>query len=189
MIFIKNIIIIGTPRSGKTTLTNKLLKKFNFTAIYADALRDVFIERLDCRTLDIVKKVQRVCPKLINQLFIQMQFDTKRSGIGIIIDDTDLEVEECDVMYGSDDNIIYCLGTSRITYREMKRALNKYDTVDDWSKYWKDNSLSSLCDFCINTSKENAAKCKKYSRIKYVDTSYNREDVLNKIVDEIGTLI
>lgn len=137
----------------------------------------------------MVKKVEKVCPQFINQLFMQMQLDTKKSETGIIVDDTGLELEECNTMYGSDDNIIYCLGTSRITYREMKRALKKYDTASDWSKYWKDNSISEFCDFLINTSKENSEKCKNFSRIKYVDTSYNREEVLNEIVDEIGSLI
>ena len=40
----KNIFIIGAARSGKTTLANKILKRFHYTLIDADAIREVIAE-------------------------------------------------------------------------------------------------------------------------------------------------
>ena len=36
----KNIIILGRPRSGKSTLANLLVEKYNYQVIRLDALRD-----------------------------------------------------------------------------------------------------------------------------------------------------
>ena len=40
----KNIIIFGEPRSGKSTLANMIIDKFNYQVIHVDAVRDTFKE-------------------------------------------------------------------------------------------------------------------------------------------------
>lgn len=39
----KNIIIFGEPRCGKSTLANMIADKFHYQVIRVDALRDTFI--------------------------------------------------------------------------------------------------------------------------------------------------
>lgn len=38
----KNIIIIGRPRAGKSTLANMIADKFNYQIIRTDAVRNTF---------------------------------------------------------------------------------------------------------------------------------------------------
>ena len=38
----KNVIIFGEPRSGKSTLANMIVDKFNYQVIHVDAIRDTF---------------------------------------------------------------------------------------------------------------------------------------------------
>ena len=53
-----------------------------------------------------------------------MQKDIKKDNIGIIIDDTRLDVERCNEIYGNNENnVIYCLGVSKITQKEMEKRI------------------------------------------------------------------
>ena len=42
MIKLKNIIIFGEPRSGKSTLANMIVDRFNYQVIHVDSIRDTF---------------------------------------------------------------------------------------------------------------------------------------------------
>ena len=118
-----------------------------------------------------------------------MQKDLRKAKIGIIIDDTDLDVEKCNEVYGKEENIIYCLGTSEITPKEMQRKIMEYDTEDDWSSHVPNMILTMLCENIVRESKENKRKCKEIDNIKYVETSQNREKVLNQIVRDLEDII
>ena len=94
-----------------------------------------------------------------------MQKDIKKDNIGIIIDDTRLDVEKCNEIYGNNENnIIYCLGVSKITPKEMEKRIIENDTEDDWSSYIPKTLRSMLCENTISESKENK---KMYEAKKY----------------------
>ena len=114
-----------------------------------------------------------------------MQKDLRKANIGIIIDDTDLDIENCNDVYGEEENIIYCLGTSEITPKEMQRKIMEYDTEDDWSSHVPNMIRTMLCENIVRKSKENKRKCEKFNNIKYIETSQNREKVLNQIVKDL----
>lgn len=186
---IRNIIIIGTPRSGKTTLTNKILSKYGYTLIDADAIREVIMEEegihdiATCakRNSEIEEKSQRIS----RELFQSMKKDLEKGNIGIILDDTRLSIEQCEEMYGQEDNLIYCLGTAKTTPNEMFRKIRENDTYYEWSHYFPDYMIMDLCENAIRESKENRVKCQTRENIKYWDTSQDREQVLQEIMKEI----
>ena len=119
-----------------------------------------------------------------------MQKDIKKDNIGIIIDDTRLDVEKCNEIYrNNENNIIYCLGVSKITPKEMEKRIIENDTEDDWSSYIPKTLRSMLCENTISESKENRKKCMRLKNIKYVDTSEDREDVLNQIINDLENIL
>ena len=127
--------------------------------------------------------------KIVKSLYSNMQKDLRKDHIGIIIDDTNLSIEECNEKYGNKHNIIYCLGTSEITPEEMEKRIIEYDTQDDWSMYISGIMRSMLCENIVNQSKKNKIKCEKFSNIKYIETSKKREKVLNQVVEDLEKLI
>lgn len=119
-----------------------------------------------------------------------MQRDIRKDDIGIIIDDTMLDIERCNEIYGNNkNNIIYCLGVSKITPKEMEKRIIENDTKDDWSSHIPNALRSILCQNIISESKQNRKKCMEIKNIKYIDTSENREDVLNKIVKDLENIL
>ena len=46
---------------------------------------------------------------IVKSLYSNMQKDLRKDHIGIIIDDTNLSIEECNEKYGNKHNIIYCM--------------------------------------------------------------------------------
>lgn len=135
------------------------------------------------------EKTKELSQKVVRLLYYCMQKDVRKANIGIIIDDTNLDVEKCNEIYGKEGNIIYCLGTSEITPKEMQRKIMEYDTEDDWSSYIPCVMKSMLCDYIVSESKENKRKCEEFNNIKYIETSQNREKVLNQIVKDLENII
>ena len=166
-----------------------ILKRFNYSIIEVDAIRVAILNLSQVNTWPLIEKCRTLSNNIAKHVFIDMTRVLSKDEVGIILDDSDLEVEECDKMYGNDSNIIFCLGTSRLTTREMKRNINSHDTRTDWSKYAKDSFKSELFSQYIKQSKENEMKCKNLKNIKYIDTSYNRKEVLNKVINELETLL
>ena len=147
-------------------------------------MRENAKDNLEEHIIDI-GEIKQISQTIVEQLFLNMQKDVKKDQIGIIIDDTDLDVKRCNKIYGNSNNIIYCLGISQTTPKELEEKIRKYDTKDDWSNYMSSRFISSLCENIINTSKENKEKCKNFKNIKYVDTSQNREEVLDQIIKDL----
>lgn len=157
-----------------------------------DALRDVALEFTEMKTelnIEKIEEIRKTIQEMVRSLFLSMQKDTQRDGIGIILDDSSLDVQKCNELYGSEDNIIYCLGTSKITPKEMEQKIREHDTIHDWSLYISSKFISSLCKNSVRDSKENRKKCMRLKNIKYVDTSHNREEVLDEIVEDLKNQI
>ena len=127
--------------------------------------------------------------KIVKSLYYNMQKDLIKDNIGIIIDDTNLSIEECSKKYGNNNNIIYCLGTSEISPEEMEKRIIEHDTEDDWSMYIPRIMRSMLCENIIRDSKKNKRKCENINNIKYIETSQNREEVLNQVVKDLEYII
>ena len=112
-----------------------------------------------------------------------MKRDIRKDDIGIII----LDIERCNEIYRNNkNNIIYCLGVSKITPKEMEKRMIENDTG---SSYMPNAFRRILCQNIIYESKENRKKCMEMKNIKYIETSENREDVLNKIVEDLENVL
>ena len=48
---------------------------------------------------------------------------------------------------------------------------------------------SMLCENIIRDSKKNKRKCENINNIKYIETSQNREEVLNQVVKDLEYII
>ncbi len=146
-----------------------------------ERINDADIEQ-QIKDVNIIAKLSKT---IIGLLFFNMQKDLRKEKIGIIIDDTDMEIEWCNDIYGDGDNLIYCLGTSKITPQELQKRTEAYSTIEDWNTYLPKQIMYTMCEKMIKKSKENKEKCKSFKNIKYIDTSENREEVLNQILEEI----
>lgn len=124
--------------------------------------------------------------KFIKKMFKSLSKDLQNEDTGIILEDFDLSLEECNELYGKDkNNLIYYLGMTDITPLEFLKQIRENESYSDWTYSFGNNRLLLYCESIIEASKHDKEECEKYSNIKFFDTSGNRKEKLLKIVEDI----
>lgn len=181
----KNVIIFGEPRSGKSTLANMIVDKFNYQVIHVDAIRDTF--KTIYPELNIAPDIAINNKKF--QLFIQeyLNRNTKkeeRNKYGYVVEGCETSVENCNRLFNTDENIIYYLAPADITPEEFFNNIRINDTENDWTFKLTDEELMQKVKSLITKGKTLKKECEKYN-INFVDTSHNRKEKLDTILRNI----
>lgn len=177
----KDIIILGRPRAGKSTLANKLIDKYGYQVIRLDALRDAFgkifpkLEIAPYTAIDNDKWYE----------FLKEYYENikkfSRYKYGYIIEGCDMHIKKCIELFGNDNILIYVLGQINISPEDMAKNIKKYDTQDDWTKEKEYTELVNYCSNSIKKAKQLKNECNEY-KIQFFDTSENRENVIENIL-------
>lgn len=181
----KNIIIFGEPRCGKSTLANMIVDKFHYQVIRVDALRDTF--KTIYPELNIAPNTAIKNEKF--QLFIQEYLrrnikKEERNKYGYVIEGCETSVYDCNRFFNNDDNIIYYLAPVNITPVDFFNNIRKFDSKKDWTYKLTDEELIKCTTSMIEKGKKIKEECKKYN-ISFVDTSHNRKEILESILADI----
>ena len=179
----KNIIIIGTPRCGKTTLANMIYDKIKCQIIHGDYQRIA----IDLAFPELNIKTNKNFSKCLEILVRKYHRDNKYK-YPVILESTDITLEDIDKYFDKDNSIIICLGTISIDYMKFASEIIKNDTKLDWTKDYSKKEIEEMCKEYIEISKKNLDESKKRN-IKFIDTSINRNNVLNNLLNEILSLI
>ncbi len=182
----KNIIIIGPSRVGKTTLSSILCEKYNLNYISGDSIRNAFINIYPVLGYTPKNTIERIefC-KFINWLIKENNVHLKRD-IYYVIDSADISLDNAIQIF--DDAIIIGVGCKDITIQDMIEKMKKNDTKLEWTYGYSDDDLYSVAKETITNSKELYKKCLN-SNVFYFDTSIDRyktyEEILKYIENEI----
>lgn len=177
----KNIILIGASRAGKSSFT-KLLKQEldNITIIKTDLLRLAFREAIikdNTLNTNLVKQN----PDYINYILSYYNFSNKYDTEYIkVIDTVDFEPKDSNLF---ENSIMICLGYPNITPKEVVSNWRKYDTDLDWTKRKTNEELIEIAENEIKKSKQLKDECQKHN-VKFVDTSFNRNEILKQLLKE-----
>lgn len=179
----KNIVIIGAPRCGKTTLSNLLYEKIKCQIIHGDCERtaiDLVFPELN------IKKNENFI-KYLEILLRKQQRDNKYQ-YPVIIESTDITPDNIDKYFNRDNNIIICLGVVSIDYREFAKTIIDNDTKLDWTYKYSLEQIEEYAKEYINISLKYQQECLKRN-IKFIDTSHNRQEILNNLCVDIINII
>ena len=188
----KDILIIGTERSGKTTLMNAILDRYGFyEPLRGDAAlaslshvmpKNTRVENDVCVvSLPIVSHEDSI-DYLVN-FYKEMKLDIARTKRKIIIDTFSLSVEEAVKYFGKTCDI-YCLGMPNETADDLEIAIRETETSKDWTFRLGHFTLHSLCEGIAWKSKEMRDECLKYGVI-FFDMSGNRDEKIEEAISEI----
>ncbi len=182
----KNIIILGPSRVGKSMLSSILCKKYNLSYISGDSIRNAFINiypSLGYTTKNTIERIE-FC-KFINWLINENNIHLKKD-IYYVIDSADISLDNAMKIFNN--SIIIGIGCKDITIQEMVEKMRKNDTKLEWTYGYSDDDLYSIANETITNSKELYKKCLN-SNILYFDTSIDRyktyEDIFNYIENEM----
>ncbi len=183
----KHIIIAGVPRSGKSTISQKISNNLRYQHISMDSIiagiESVFPEtgiHSDADT-DLLENIQYISSKMA--LFIRAMIDSgeyDECDYGMVIDIFQLLPQHYIQHIDSSVCEIYYFGTSEVTPEERYAILKKYDTPKDYTYYKSEEENKEDCASIVAISKNLKEQCRKYN-LPYYDTSYNREQIFKSI--------
>ena len=191
----KNILIIGAARCGKSTLAKKLNKKYGYSVISIDdivsglqAYPEINIHH-DGDTDITTKNLGPFLEKYLIELSEGSYF---YDGVKFVIEGTHIDFERLMPLLQSekykDKYEILGLTINNETAEDLYNNMKKYDTEDDWTYWVKDEDLIGDAKYIVEKNKIFNNKFNEYN-IKSYDTSFDREEVLDKIVNDLEKLI
>lgn len=204
MVSVKNIIIAGPSRAGKSTLARKINEELNFFVISVDKLVAVFqgaYPQLNIRlNWNREKTTENLAPFLGHYLGLFSSADGRGmlpyshgavTGNKFVLEggyfDFDkispilkmYEIEEL-----KDNFILIGLVQNNKTVDEFISDFKKYDTEDDWTYNFSDADLREISEDAISFSRSMSDHLVKYGFTIY-DTSKDRDRILDQVVKDI----
>ena len=201
----KNIIIAGVGRNGKTTLARKINEELNFFVINLDKLMTAFgraYPQLDIRIAwDYKKATANIAPFLGHYLGMLSSGHGFADDLNLrahavkgnrfVIEGGHFDFEKISSIlkiYGieklKDSFVLIGLAQNKKTADEYFNDLKKYDTEDDWTYSFNDDERRKFSEMSVAWNREMTDYLLKYEFTIY-DTSTEREQVFVKIIDDI----
>ncbi len=206
----KNIIIVGPSRAGKTTLAKRLHEKFNYFVISLDKLVATFqaaYPQLDIRlNWNRKKTTENIAPFIGHFLGLFSSGDGVAyelnlhahdvKGNAFVMEGGYFDFEKITSIlneYGpeelKDRFILIGLVQNKKTVADFVTDFKKYDTEDDWTYQFSEDELKEyVIQDAIPFNRAMAEKLKKYGFTIY-DTSTERERVFDEIIETIEKLL
>ena len=200
----KNIIIAGPSRAGKSTLARKLNEELNCFVISLDKLVATFqgaYPQLDIRlNWDREKTTDNLAPFLGHFLGMFASADGRGllpyshgavKGNRFVMEGGYFDFEQISTIlktYGmqdlKDNFLLIGLVQNKKTVDEFVSDFRKYDTEEDWTYNFNDDDLREVSEDVLSFSRSMTEHLVKYGFTIY-DTSTDRERVLDQIVEHI----
>ena len=186
----KNIAIFGSSRSGKSTLAKMISKKYsNYHIIIGDDIRWAFQEVLPNNNINSKGGIGMVedFPNFLSCLFYK-SIRRNKGEINYIVETCDITPKKAYQLFNKEDTLLLFLGTPRQTIDEHFNEIRKYQTEKDWTYDRSDEHILEHSKHWISKSIEYEKECKELN-IWFVDTSFDREEVLNHTLESIEEMI
>jgi len=198
----KNIIIAGYGRAGKTTLARKINEELNYFVINVDKLVATFhgaYPQLNIRfgvnpTDDIAPFLGHFLGIFSSSHGIAYELHLRAhavEGNRFVMEGVHFNFEKIVPilkMYGieelKDRFILIGLVKNKKTADEFFNDLRKYDTENDWTYHYDDAELREIAEEAVQSHRSMADYLVKHGFTIY-DTSTEREKIFKKIIEDI----
>lgn len=192
---LKNLLIVGSPRCGKTTLAQMLDDKYNCEIIRGDCLEStVHHAILEDRLYETLKNEDNIVNypistdeqlvQIYKRMYEQVKVDLRGKNKLVILDAHTHAFSLLEKEFDA-NTAIYCLAMPELTIEQFVNYLRLHDTPEDWSSKVSDTMLRKFCRAIISESKAIQEKVKDFPNVKFFDTSGNRKEKLEAIFKDI----
>lgn len=182
----KNIMILGICRTGKTTFSKMIQKEFkNYQIIEVDTIISALQKTVPEVPIGFIHDnlPENKLPEFLN-LYIQKNISKNGKSLGFIINADSIMPRDLVKFFDLSNMAVYYFVSRDLTPKQILENCRKYDCKEEWTTRRTDEKLLEHFKFYKDIEKEIIDECKKYN-IKCVDMSKNRSDVLTKLLDEV----
>lgn len=178
------IIIFGSARAGKSTLSYKITQILPYQTIHVDALRDTFYKIFPELGIGVNTAVtnQKFQDFLVSYLE-EMKLEAK-GKYGYILEGLELSLKTIEKYFLNDKNIIYGLDLEDISIDCFAEKMKQNDTKYDWTYHCDKEELKQIAKEYIELTPTFKKFCNK-KNIPFYNTASNREEIFNKIIQDI----
>lgn len=182
----KNVIIYGSSRSGKTELAKRIAKELNYNMVMVDSLVSAFQNSMPELQINHSnrdgKSINNIEPFLLAYLNSINKRDKKARDINYVIEGSYFNF---DTIVGLNGKFIVIVLLSELdSAKDYYDMLKKFDKPYDWTYNLSDEELLDYCQNLYSHNNYLLGECKKNHMI-YYDTSRNREFVFEQILKDI----
>ncbi len=184
----KNIIIVGPSRTGKTELSSYLAKELGYSILRVDNFLLGLMFGLPDSDFTYKYSEKELTTKMSS--FINVILGTCFLGQDLknnsyyIIEGVYLDLDEIYKSFSPDDFIVIGLTYGEMNRDEFLSKLRIHDTDFDWSSKDTDERLLEKIDSFLVRDQEFKEIYQKYN-IKSYNTMGNRKEVFNEILESI----
>ena len=163
----KNILVIGVSRSGKSRFSKKFNNHNHIPIDYFTSSLKHNFKETNIKSDVIIDKESSKNLSLLLSRVIEI-IDSKDELF--ILDSAHLYPKDIIKYINKDKWDVYCLAYPNITVEEKLKEIRKYDDESDWTYNKSDEELKNILSRLIDISKEMEEECKKIN-INFIDTS------------------
>ena len=199
---LRNIIIVGPSRSGKSTLAKRISDELNYYVISIDKLVAVFqnsYPQLDIRlNWNRDKTTENIAPFLGHYLGMFSSADGRglleyshgaNGSTGFVMEGAYYDFDQIESVlksYGIEEAknrfVLIGLIQSKKSANEFFDDFRKYDTAEDWTFSLDDNELRAVAEDAVSFN-EDMYKLLSSHGFEVFDTSTDREKVFDEIIE------
>ena len=184
----KNIVILGVARAGKTTLSRMIVNKYkNYQVINGDCVRAAFqevfpeleINRFHGKGME--KNFSYFCSELL-----KYEIKQNKKDFNYIFESCDITPENASKYFNLDNTLIIFLGYPNLSIEEILYNYKHYADKNDYMLKKTPEEMENRANLWSQKSKEYKELCEK-NNIKFIDVSYDRKLIFDKLVNELET--
>lgn len=190
----KNVLIMGTGRAGKTTTSKMLKEKYKeYNLIHSDSVKwglirgankeEYFRTHIDeQKEFEHGEYFQRAQLEIFKSLCDK---NKDKNQYGYIWESGQLSPKIVHELIDFDNTVVVCLGLGEFDVEDVINLCREHDVPEDWSYNLPYEDLKAHAKKWIETNEEFKRDCPKYG-IKYYDTTKDRIKTLNEVIEYIS---
>lgn len=189
----KNVLIMGTGRAGKTTTSKMLKEKYKeYNLIHSDSVKwglirgankeEYFRTHIDeQKEFEHGEYFQRAQLEIFKSLCDK---NKDKNKYGYIWESGQLTPKIVHELIDFNNTVVVCLGLGEFDVEDVINLCREHDVPGDWSYEMPYEDLKTHAEAWIHSNEIFKKDCPKYG-IKYYDTTKDREKVLQEVMDYI----
>lgn len=184
----KNIIIIGVGRTGKTTLSKLIKDKYyTYNVLHSDAIKWGMIRAEDRETYfrnNIGEQIKFERSEYFQKVLLEL-FNYSCTLNSYILESGQLEPKIISKIVDRSKTSVICLTHGNLTSKDILNLCLNNDTSEDWTFNMERSKLEAHCNEWYRMNEFFKEECDKHN-ILNINTSTNRDRVLEAIISRIN---